>query len=124
MKIVRVINCSTGKSIFDKVFLTESFKDRFLGLMFKKLPIDFDALIIDKCTAVHSFFMRFDIDLIFLNREKVVIDIEKGLKPYRVSNFVKDSYYVIETVSNKTALEKFSVGDIIDFVPSQDEDKR
>ncbi|MGB9600156.1 MAG: DUF192 domain-containing protein, partial [Myxococcota bacterium] len=70
---------------------------------------------IDRCDAVHTFFMRFDIDLIFLNRDKVVIAVEKRLSPFKVSRFVSGAYFVIEVVSNNDIEKDFSAGDVIEF---------
>lgn len=115
MKKIEIINQTTGKKIFNNAVLTENFLERFLGLMFKKPPLEFDAIVIDRCDAVHSFFMRFDIDLIFLNRDKVVLKVEKRLTPFKVSSFVTGAYYVIETISQENITDMFYCGDVIDF---------
>ncbi|MCX7945144.1 MAG: DUF192 domain-containing protein [Deltaproteobacteria bacterium] len=116
MKKIRVVNYTIQKPIFENAVLTENFLERALGLMFKSSPLGFDALVIDKCDAVHSFFMRFDIDLIFLNREKIVMKIQKRLTPFKISSFVTGAYYVIETISHENTEENFSCGDVIDFL--------
>ncbi len=115
MKEIKIINRTTDKLVFERAHLTENFIDRFTGLMFRKTPLGFDALVIDKCDAVHSFFMRFDLDLVFLTREKVVIKVEKRLSPFRISGFVTGAYYVIEIISHEKTDELFSCGDVIDF---------
>lgn len=115
MKSIRIINLTTKKTIYKKALLTTNFKDRFLGLMMKRPPLDFDALVIDKCDAIHTFFMRFDIDVAFLNRDKVVVAVEKRLSPFKISKFVTGAYYVIESVSMDNFENSFSVGDVIDF---------
>ncbi len=116
MKEIRIINLTTRKSIFEKAYLTENFQERLVGLMFRRDISDFDALVIDKCDAVHTFFMMFEIDVIFLNKDKVVIDIQRNLSPFRISRFVIDAYYVIEVPSNRNNEDYFSCGDVIDFV--------
>jgi uncharacterized membrane protein (UPF0127 family) len=36
--------------------------------------------------SIHMFFMRFPIDAIFLDRELVVLDVVRGLKPWRTAS--------------------------------------
>ncbi len=115
MKKIQIINKSKSRTIFSDAEMTENFKDRFMGLMFKKLSPDFSALVIDRCDAIHTFFMRFNLDLIFLNREGVVLKIVKELKPYRISPFVSKAYYVIEIASGKIDEEDFREKDVIEI---------
>lgn len=115
MRLVRVRNLTSKKEVFERAFMTENFGERLIGLMFKRPPLDFEALIIDRCDSVHTFFMRFDLDLVFLSREKSVLNIIKGLRPFRFSGFVKDSYYVIEIPSGCDLDSLFSAGDQIEI---------
>jgi len=79
------------------VKLAKSFDDRLLGLMFKKqFEQGVDGLIIEPCISIHTFFMRMDIDVIFLSRENSIIKIIYGMKPWRVSSFYFDAQKVLE----------------------------
>ncbi|WP_069187428.1 DUF192 domain-containing protein [Desulfotomaculum nigrificans] len=53
------------------------------------------CLILTPCRQVHTFFMRFPIGAVFLNKQGVVLHKEV-LKPWRVSKFVKDAEMVVE----------------------------
>jgi len=43
------------------------------------------ALWIVPCHGVHTLAMRFPIDVLYLDRNKVVVHLEQGLKPWRVA---------------------------------------
>ncbi|NQT90360.1 MAG: DUF192 domain-containing protein [Candidatus Omnitrophica bacterium] len=84
------------RSPLDKMRKARGFWQRLRGLMFfKSYPYE-GALLFDNCSAIHTFFMRFPIDVIFLNKEKVILKICHGLKPWRLC-FCAGAYYVIET---------------------------
>lgn len=68
---------------------------RAVGLLFSK-ELTKGALILYPCKSIHMFFMRFPIDVVFLNNEKVIVQYIEHLKPWKVSPIVKESYYVLE----------------------------
>lgn len=75
----------------------DTFVKRLRGLMFlKQFPDDFDALVLSPCNAVHTMFMRYSIDIIFLDKHMNVLFICHQLKPVRFSPVIKNAKYVIE----------------------------
>lgn len=79
----------------DNMRKAKGFLQRLRGLMFfKSYPYE-QALLLDNCSAIHTFFMRFSIDVIFMDKEKNILKICHNLKPWRVC-FCSGSYYVIE----------------------------
>lgn len=73
-----------------------SFLGRLKGLMFTRLLPDGTGLVIEPCQQIHTHFMRYPIDAIFVSKEWKVIHVERGFKPWRFSRFYKQSHYVIE----------------------------
>jgi len=56
-----------------------------MGLMGRRgLPAD-GALLITPCSSVQTCFMRFAIDVVFLDRDGGVVRVVPGLKPYRAA---------------------------------------
>ena len=90
----------------DNVKYCYSFKDRFLGLMFKH---EISNLCFPKCKSIHTFFMFENIDVIFTDKNKKVIKIYKNVKPNRII-IDKNAYYVYEL---KKDTYKIKLGDII-----------
>ena len=73
------------------------FKDRLLGLMFKE---NFNyGLLFNKCSSIHTFFMREAIDVIGLDKNNNVVDYKKNLRPYRFLK-IKGSKKIIELPAN------------------------
>ncbi len=77
----------------------DTFLKKAVGLMFRK---SFDgALIFDMghsaYDGIHMLFVRFPIDVVFLDSDRTIIDIKTGLKPWTGSAFPRSSFrYAIE----------------------------
>ena len=69
--------CKEKKMILgEKIFIASTFLERLKGLMFdKKLGEDFDGMLIKQCNSIHTFFMNYNIDVLFLNKKLEVIKI-------------------------------------------------
>jgi uncharacterized membrane protein (UPF0127 family) len=76
--------------------VAKSFYARSKGLLGRKdLPMD-RGLWILRCNSVHTFFMRFPIDLVFLNRKMLVTKVIADVRPGRVVWPVWSASSVIE----------------------------
>lgn len=68
---------------------------RMVGLLGKQDLSAGEALLIRPCSSVHTYFMRFSLDVIFLDREYRVLKVVRNLKPFRFSG-ARRSHVVIE----------------------------
>lgn len=99
--------------VSNKLKIADSFIDRFLGLIPRKEIFDDECLMIKNCRGVHSCFMSFPIDVVFLDKDFKVIDII-SLKPWRFSRFY-NSFYACEFRYN-SVYDKVSSGDILEIL--------
>ncbi len=65
--------------------LANTFLSHFYGLMLRKALQPDQGLLITRCPSVHSLFMRFAIDVIYLDRSGLVTRCTPHLKPWRAS---------------------------------------
>ena len=49
-----------------------------------ELPVG-EGLLLKPCRSVHMFFMRFPLDVVFLDRELSVVGVAAGLRPWRMA---------------------------------------
>ncbi|MGN8833098.1 DUF192 domain-containing protein [Selenomonas montiformis] len=89
-KFIKVSQIKNGDKLLigNKVFtvkVADSFFSRLLGLMGKKEMKDNQALLITKCNSIHTFFMRFNMDAVFLDKNMVVKKSVKSIKPCSVA---------------------------------------
>ena len=86
---------------------------RMIGLLkHSHLPQD-EGLWILPCHSIHTFFMRFSIDVVFLDDTHKVIDLYHSLRPYKLSRFVPKARSVIEMSSGILHQYNVKLGDHI-----------
>ena len=95
-----------------KIIYANTFFKRFKGLMGKK---DFnECLLFTNITdsGIHTMFMRFEIDVYFIDENKVIYD-RISLKPWKFYRPKKHAKYILET---KKGILKLKIGDQLDFI--------
>ena len=94
------------------VFIADTFLNRFLGYMFRKKP-HHQVLLIKPCNSIHTFFMNFDIDVLFINEDMEVIKKINGLSHRKIIMPVEGAVAVLEaeagSFKNIEVGEKFEV---------------
>jgi uncharacterized protein len=101
--------------IAKNVVYADNFMSRVIGLMFKNKMKNMDGLIITPCKSIHTFFMRFNIDVIFMDREYRVIKVIKNMKPWRISSFYWKAEHVLELEGSTINIE-INKGDTLEVL--------
>ncbi|RYZ84134.1 MAG: DUF192 domain-containing protein [Proteobacteria bacterium] len=70
-----------------------------------------EALMIPRCNAVHTFFMRFSIDCVFLDRNLNVKAIRKAVPPNRIVWPIWGASSVIEFPAGRSSELNLQVGE-------------
>jgi uncharacterized membrane protein (UPF0127 family) len=73
----------------------------------------FEAGRLEPFMCMHMMFMRFAIDVVFLNREGKVIRIDRNLRPWRISSMVWGACKALEIANGGAARSRTEVGDQI-----------
>lgn len=82
--MMRLYSKKTTKTLIPKLEVATSFWARSKGLLGRhELPAD-QALWIQRCNSIHTFFMKFPIDLVFVDRKMVVKKTMSRVKPNRI----------------------------------------
>ncbi|MFA5139359.1 MAG: DUF192 domain-containing protein [Elusimicrobiota bacterium] len=89
-------------------------RSRAKGLLGRESLAQDEGMWIVPCSMVHTFFMRFAIDVVFLDRENKVLRVCEGLEPWRVSPWVLRGHSVLELAGSslRGTLRK---GDVLEF---------
>lgn len=78
--------CDAGNPIqLPSVRLTANAGERMRGLLGSSPLGHGDALWIRPCNSVHSLFMRYAIDIVYLDRQQQVCKCVEAMKPWRIS---------------------------------------
>ena len=54
------------------------------------------GLLIQPCSSIHTWFMRFPIDVMFVDQERRIVKTSRGLRPYRFSGVLTRQASVLE----------------------------
>jgi uncharacterized membrane protein (UPF0127 family) len=106
-----------GQIVSEKVRLADNFFTRLLGYMFSRKPVFDDGILFDvpHGNSIHTFFMRFDLDVVFLDQHKKVIKIFRGLKPWRITWVYRKARHVLELPAGKLPAE-VNIGDTLEVI--------
>ena len=107
-----ILNKTSGELLNIRIIYADNFFKRFKGLMLKK-DIDFGLLFTNlKDSTIHTSFMRFDIDVYFLDKNKVIYE-KTSLEPWKFYKPKKQASYILEI---KKDMIKLKIGDKLDFI--------
>lgn len=95
MTLVRVSNVTTGRVLAGRAWHATGALERMRGLLGRDLGPD-QAMVIEPCNSVHTFFMGIPLDLLFVDPEHRVLRAIPALPPWRLSPMVRGARYVVE----------------------------
>jgi uncharacterized membrane protein (UPF0127 family) len=93
----------------------ESMHSRMVGLLSHDALAEDESLMIDPCKQVHTFFMRFPIDVVFLSESNQVLKI-RSLAPWRLSPLVWKAARVLELPAGRCSRAGLTEGAHLEFV--------
>jgi uncharacterized membrane protein (UPF0127 family) len=113
---VRIFNSTQTTIIADNGRLADDFKTRLVGLLNRSQITQGEALVISPCQQIHMFFMKFSIDVIFVDRSDMVVGLVENIKPFAMSPIFKNSHRAIELPAGTIAQSHTCMGDAIQFL--------
>ena len=106
---------SDGASACERCTVADRMLSRMKGLLGRKdLPTG-EGILIRPAPSIHTFFMRFPIDVVFLSRQGEVLKIAEHVPPWRARS-CRHSYAVLELAAGEAGRRGLAVGDRIDTV--------
>jgi len=94
-----------------RIALADTFLTRLVGLLGKKQMASDGGLLIQPSSGVHTFFMRFPIDVIALDRNHRVRAVWHALRPWRLSRVSWRYQSVLELPAGQIRRCRVEVGD-------------
>lgn len=90
-----LVNTTKKTILSDRCHFANTVLKRMIGLLNRRKFAEGEGLLFDRCYGVHTFGMRFPIDVLFLDKDLHVIRAVNALPPYRTS-VVRKAVYVLE----------------------------
>ena len=113
---MQVIISSTKRVLVGNLTVADSIFKRAKGLLGRTSLANNSGLMLKPCKAVHTFGMKFEIDIIFLDKENRVIKIIEALKPNRITAVYSRAATVLELAGGSTAEAQLSPGDYLEII--------
>jgi len=111
---IRVYNRTRGTLIAGAADLAGNSDSRREGLLKRTGLAPGEGLWIVPCEAVHCFFMKFTIDVLFLNKARKVVKIRPSLKPWRIAGALR-AHSVLELPEGQIAATGTLPGDELEI---------
>lgn len=112
-KIVKIINKTKNTILADSANIADTPFRRLKGLLGKKSLEQGKGLVIKPCNSIHTFFMKFSIDILFLGKEGQVIALAHSLPPSRLFGAFLKGVLVIELPAGTIKQTNTSINDKI-----------
>ena len=102
--------------LIPKLSIARTFLSRGKGLLGRAELSSDEALWLNPCNSIHTFFMKMSIDCVFLDRDLKVVKLVRKLPPWRLVWPVKNAHSCIEMEVGKLAKLNISEGEVLHVV--------
>lgn len=98
---MRIIDLTTGTELATEVEVAGTFGRRLRGLMGRAALAPGAGLLLTPCSGVHTWFMRFPIDIVYLGDGWRVLHTVEALAPFRLGPYVRGTRHVLELPAHR-----------------------
>jgi uncharacterized membrane protein (UPF0127 family) len=112
-----VRNTTSGRVVVSRLEAAFDSATRKKGLLGRDRLEPGGGLVIAPCGGVHTFFMRFPIDVVFVARDGRVVKVRPAVKPWRLALAVT-AFCVIEIPAHAAADAETHAGDRLELFSS------
>jgi len=116
-RYVRVDNLTRGTSVAERCRVAATLRERTVGLLATRSLATGEGLLIERTQSIHMFFMRFPIDVVFMDRQAKVARTVAALRPWRVVWWARGARDCLELPVGALAASGTAVGDQLAVEP-------
>lgn len=112
-KQFKFTNITRGETLADQGRIASNPFARMKGLLGTKTLPNGEGLLIRPCQSVHTFFMAYPIDVLFLDKELRVVHMRETMVPNRISRHVFKARSVVELPAGTIGRTGTQLGDVL-----------
>ena len=109
--LLTAINVTRGTSLAHCARVADTPATRMTGLLHDTLLAEGDGLWIVPCNSIHSFWMKFVFDAVFLDKKLRVVHLVREMQPWRISKIVLRAHSVLELPAGLITKTQTKLGD-------------
>ncbi len=122
MEVVSAYNTTRRCMLAERTDRASTPQERMKGLLGRESLPRGHAMLISPCNSIHMFFMRFAIDVLFLDKDGKVVRAIQRLRPWRATRVYLSARCVLALWVGAIEESGTQAGDVIDFPkPSSEE---
>jgi uncharacterized membrane protein (UPF0127 family) len=111
-----LVNDRTGNAIVTTLEIAVDSATRRKGLLGRDHLADTTGIVIAPTNAVHTFFMRFPIDIVFVTRAGRVVKVRESVPARRIAIALR-AFAVVELAAGCAARRGLRAGDMVSVRP-------
>jgi uncharacterized membrane protein (UPF0127 family) len=111
---VVVVMRADGSTLSADCIVADRMLSRMKGLLGRRGLAGGESMLIRPAPSIHTFFMRFPIDAVFVSKSGDVLKVASGVKPWRMHS-CRRSYAVLELAAGDATRHNVSAGDRLLF---------
>lgn len=113
----QLVNLTRHTTLATRLILADTPRTREKGLLGRDGLAAGEGLWIVPCQAIHMFFMRFSIDLVYIDRRKRVRKVRSNVAPWRISACLS-AHSVLELPAGTVRDTGTQRGDVLEISPA------
>ncbi len=98
-----------------EVTFARSFLQRTVGLIGRRQIGNDESVLFERCSSIHTFFMRLPIDVVFLDAQRRVVRAVENVKPWRPYIGCAGASSVLELAAGSIRRREINVGDEVAY---------
>ncbi|MBI2886158.1 MAG: DUF192 domain-containing protein [Chloroflexi bacterium] len=117
--VLKVRNLRTQQWLTEDLWVAASFWAKLVGLLGQSGLAPSAGLYIAPCQSIHSFFMRFPFDAVFVDGGWRVLHLTEAMPPFRISPYIWRAKGVLELPVGAIHSSGTQKGDTLELVREQ-----
>ena len=97
--------------LVENLMMATTFIRRLRGLMFTAELLPGEGLFLSPCNSVHTFFMRYPLDVLFLDGQMQILRCLSCIQPNRISPLIRGARHAVEMPAGNIKQYGISAGD-------------
>ena len=122
MTLYKITNLDKNSDLARAAEIARTSAARQKGLLGRTSLPEGGGLWIIPCESVHTFFMKFPIDLVYINRKNVVKKVRRNVGPWKLSACLS-AHSIIELPVGAIDRSQTNPGDKLEFMPFETQDE-
>lgn len=107
----KLVRAETKEILVPDLQVADGFCSRGKGLLGRSMLASGSGLWIHRCNSIHTYFMKFSIDCVFIDQDLVITSIKQDVKPWRLILPQLKAKSVIELTAGESKRLNLTVGE-------------